>query len=109
MRPPSFAGYSEIEVAHSDFGTSRERFLNSSTYRNAVSMAILQIGELANHLSKEFREAHADIPWKQIIGTRNFYAHEYHAIDFDLVWTTSLEDIAALKAFCENLLRSDEV
>ena len=96
---------SEVEIAHADFGTSKERFLASSTYRNAISMPILQIGELANHLSADFREKHKSIPWRQIIATRNFYAHEYHAIDIDLVWATSLEDIQALKGFCSQYLK----
>ena len=32
--------------------------MSSSTYRNAVTMPILQIGELANHLSDEFKQTH---------------------------------------------------
>ena len=94
----------EIEVAHSDFGMSKERFLDSSTYRNAIAMPILQIGELANHLSSEFREEHAEISWKQIIGTRNFYAHAYHSVDLELVWETSLDDVKHLKSFCKEVL-----
>ena len=94
----------EIEVAHSDFGASKERFLSSSTYRNALSMPILQIGELANHLSSEFKMEHPQIPWKQIIGTRNFYAHAYLSVDMELIWETSLEDIQKLKFFCKDIL-----
>ena len=37
--------------------------MNSSTYRNAVTMPILQIGELANHLSEEFKQQNKQIPW----------------------------------------------
>ena len=37
----------EVETAHDDFSHSKEKFMNSSTYRNAVTMPILQIGELA--------------------------------------------------------------
>ena len=36
----------QIETAHNDFYHSRERFDNSTTYQNAISMCILQIGEL---------------------------------------------------------------
>lgn len=97
----------EIETAHADFGASKERFLCSTTYRNAVSMPILQIGELANHLSAEFRQAHPEIPWKQIIGTRNFYAHAYLSVDMELIWETSLDDIERLKAFCEGVLTQE--
>lgn len=53
----------QIETAHGDFGHNRERFNQSTTYQNAVSMCILQIGELAGHLSDAFKAAHAAIPW----------------------------------------------
>lgn len=95
----------EIEIAHSDFGNSKELFFSSSTYRNAIAMPILQIGELAHHLSSEFLQAHPQIPWKQIIGTRNFYAHAYPSVDIDLVWETSLDDIKRLKEFCKDILK----
>ena len=53
----------EVETAHDDFSHSKEKFMNSSTYRNAVTMPILQIGELANHLSEEFKQQNKQIPW----------------------------------------------
>lgn len=46
----------QIEIAHDDFGRSRDRFDQSTTYQNAVSMCILQIGELVKHLSADFKE-----------------------------------------------------
>lgn len=42
---------SQVETAHEDFGHSRERFAESTTYQNAVCMCVLQIGELVNRLS----------------------------------------------------------
>ena len=47
----------QVETAHLDFGRSKDRFVESSTYQNAVSMCILQIGELAGKLSEEARAA----------------------------------------------------
>ena len=71
-------GYcNQIGEAHSQFGNSYEAFCSNSVYRNAVAMCVLQIGELSNHLTEDFREATAgDIPWKQIRGLRNVVAHE---------------------------------
>lgn len=94
----------EVEIAHADFEHSKERFMRSTTYRNAVTMPILQIGELSNHLSEEFKSKHRQIPWNEIRGIRNLFAHQYQSVDFEIVWSTSLEDIAFLKAFCEELL-----
>ena len=92
---------SQIETAHADFGASRERFNNSTTYQNAVCMCILQIGELVGRLSEEYRLEHADIPWHKIRGMRNFVAHEYGRLDLDVVWYTATKSIPELRRFCE--------
>lgn len=41
----------EIRTAHDDFDCSYETFQSRSIYRNAIALCLLQIGELANHLS----------------------------------------------------------
>ena len=40
----------EIDEANKDFGNSIEMLKMKSTYKNAVAMCILQIGELVAHL-----------------------------------------------------------
>ena len=35
-------------------------------YKNALAMNILQIGELVNMLSEEFRLTHDTMPWREI-------------------------------------------
>ena len=97
----------EVETAHDDFSHSKEKFMNSSTYRNAVTMPILQIGELANHLSEEFKQQHKQIPWNEMRGIRNLMAHQYHSVDFDIIWDTSRIDIPALREFCKVNLEKD--
>ena len=91
----------QIETAHADFGASRERFNNSTTYQNAVCTCILQIGELVGRLSEEYRAEHADIPWHKIRGMRNYVAHEYGHLDLDVVWYTATKSIPELRRFCE--------
>ncbi len=43
----------------------------------AVIRSIEVIGEAAVNISKEFKEVHPDIPWKQIAGMRNWLIHAY--------------------------------
>ena len=94
----------QIDVAHEDFGRSRERFDRSTTYQNAVSMCILQIGELVNHLTDGFKRENNTVPWHKIRGMRNYVAHEYGSIDLDVVWFVATESIQDLKRFCRNYL-----
>ena len=80
---------SEIEAAHEDFGRSFERFCNSSTYRNAVAMCLLQI------------------PWRAIRGMRNVVAHEYGKIDVETVWETAENGTRELVEFCQQELANE--
>ena len=94
----------QVETAHQDFGHSKDRFVESTTYQNAVSMCILQIGELVGRLTDSFKTDHAEIPWHKIRGMRNYVAHEYGSIDFEIVWFASTKSIPELKEFCETFL-----
>ena len=96
----------EVTTAHDDFSHSKEKFMNSSTYRNAITMPILQIGELSNHLSEDFKRQYRQIPWNEMRGIRNLMAHQYHSVDFDIIWATSQDDIPALRAFCASYLET---
>lgn len=98
----------EIEEAHEVFHTSYVEFIENSVYKNAVCLCIMQIGELSNHLSENFKEKHSNIPWKQIRGMRNVVAHEYGNIDTATVWETVLEDIPEIKRFCESILGENQ-
>ena len=94
----------EIEEAHRSFGRSYEIFQKNSVYRNAVSLCLMQIGELSNHLSEDFKATYNEIPWSQIRGMRNVVAHEYGHIDTMIVWETATEDIAVIQSFCKQIL-----
>jgi uncharacterized protein with HEPN domain len=64
-------------------------------------MSLLQIGELARHLTVEFTADHADIPWKNIIGLRNVVVHGYGQLDMETVWSTMMDDLPELYQKCK--------
>ena len=96
----------EVEMAMERFGDDKSGFIDDAVYRNAVAMPIQQIGELAKHLSDDFIEMHADIPWKQIKGIRTWFAHQYMNMDREVIWEVMHEGIPPLKNFCTNILES---
>jgi uncharacterized protein with HEPN domain len=55
------------------------------------------IGEAANLLTLELRDAYADIAWRQIIGLRHILVHEYFGIDAEVIWQIVENDIPVLK------------
>ena len=97
----------EIGEAHDAFQKSYDTFVSNSIYRNAVCLCLMQIGELANHLSDEFKETHREIPWRAIRGMRNVVAHEYGKIDTATVWETAEDGVNELTQFCEQILREN--
>lgn len=56
------------------------------------------VGEAARALSEDFRAAHPEIPWSQIVGMRNILVHNYFGIDTEIVWAAVERDLPALKA-----------
>ena len=92
------------------FGNAFEIFIEDRAYINAVSMCILQIGELANGLSAEFRdETKADIPWDMVRGMRNWIAHGYGEMDEKIIWETATNDIPYVLSFCNKILKTGDV
>jgi len=94
----------EIKEAHEIFDYNKQLFMDTSTYRNACSMPIMQIGELVKKLSTEYINADRNMPWKAIKGMRDIFAHDYHAMNKEMIWETSVNDIPALAKHVTNVL-----
>lgn len=67
-------------------------------YRAAVLHELMLIGEAASRLSDEYKDAHPDVPWKDVIGQRVQLAHHYWDTQWARIQQTVAEDIPALKA-----------
>ena len=67
----------DIQLAVEHFGKDETTFTHNPVYLNACSMPLLQIGELAKKLSNVFIASTPSIPWRQIKGMRDFFAHDY--------------------------------
>lgn len=75
----------------------KEDFENDSEFQFAAGMCIIQIGELVSRLDDDFIKGYSDIPWRQIKGMRNIYAHDYDIVDDEMIWETVTEEIPELK------------
>jgi uncharacterized protein with HEPN domain len=53
---------------------------------SAILYQISIIGEAAKRLSSTFRDAHPEIPWREIAGMRNVIVHESDQLDFEIIW-----------------------
>ena len=94
----------EISGTVSRFELDFDRFKNDYVTKNAIAMCVLQIGELVNNLSDEFKKEHSKMLWREIVSLRNRAAHAYINIDFEILWDVAICDVPELKAFCENII-----
>ena len=96
----------EITSALQRFGDDLDSFLADKDYQAAVSMRLLNIGELAKGLSKEFKdETSSRIPWAQVSGLRDRTAHGYSSLRFEDIFITAKDDIPVLAAFCKEQIK----
>ena len=55
------------------------------------------IGEAASRLSRDYQDAHPQVPWAQIVAMRNVLVHDYFGVDTDEVWNVIEQELPALK------------
>lgn len=55
------------------------------------------IGEAATHVPDSVRALAPDIPWRQVVGTRNRLAHAYLGIEPELVWQIVERSVPSLR------------
>ena len=60
----------------------QQDFGEGTVPRLALERLFEILGVAAMRVSEQFRLAHPDIPWQQVIGLRNVIAHEYDDIIF---------------------------
>ena len=83
---------------------SKQDFLQNHTLILAFERSLEIIGEAVGRLDGEFKEAHPEIPWRNIRGLRNIVAHVYWEIDYDIIWQVVTVEIPTLKKRVKTLL-----
>ena len=94
----------QIRDTCAEFNDSRDRFIDSATFRNAVCLCLLQIGELVSILSDEFKEENGDMQWREIKALRNIVAHRYEQVNYDIIWDVCHDDVPEMVDFCNKML-----
>ena len=65
-------------------------------------------GEAVKKLPNDLRNKHADIPWSEIAGMRDFIAHAYFALDLDILWQGIRDDVPVLLKRVRQMINSFE-
>ena len=77
-------------------GLDFAQYSNDRRTQLAIERSLEIIGEAAGRVSVSFRNAHPEIPWRQIVGQRNVLIHEYGEIKQERIWKAVTENIPQL-------------
>jgi uncharacterized protein with HEPN domain len=87
-----------IERIEVQAARGRSTFAEEELAQTAVIRWIEIIGEATRGLTEELRQAHPEVPWRQMVAMRNVLIHGYFDIDVDLVWSVAENDLPKLAA-----------
>ena len=97
-----------LEYGREAIGLMRDKKRADLDTDRTLGLATLRcleiVGEAASHIPESVRQQHPQIPWPQIIGTRNRLIHGYDLVDYDIIWSTIAEDLPPLIAELEKIL-----
>ena len=79
-------------------GKTRLDYERDQLLRDAVERRIEIIGEAARNLSDAYQTAHPEVPWRKIMATRHILAHDYDAINNDIVWQIATVHVPELES-----------
>ena len=99
---------SEIAVAGQLIeGVSMDDFIGDERTARAVSMTLINIGELVKNLTPELKQSRPDIPWRAIFGMRDVTAHKYQTLRREDVFSTCVEDLPVFGRQLRQMMQDD--
>ena len=95
-------------VVRSTTSVTWDEFLANEEKRDSVILQIGNIGEAANHISRDFQRAHPEIAWSEMIGMRHRMMHGYQRIKLEEVWKAAQKAVPELIRLIEPLVPPEE-
>lgn len=68
---------------------------------------MMLLGEAISGLSKDFRDANPEFPWREIRDFRNTLIHGYYDISPERVWKIVDKDLPSLKKAISTILKTE--
>ena len=84
-------------------------FLKNRGSQYIVSMALIKIGEYVKSLSKDFKQEHCDIEWREIAGFRDIAVHNYDGLNMDWIFVNVMNDIPELLEHVNDMLNTEKI
>ena len=92
------------EDARSYVGSmSYDDFVANRLVRDAVLHCLTVVGEAANRIAKESYAELPQLPWRDMIGLRNFVVHQYEDVNMPIIWDVIQRDLPVVVAALDPL------
>lgn len=65
------------------------------------------IGEAVKRLPEDLRARHPEPPWRKIASTRDYIAHGYDSVDYDVIWGVIDVEAPRLKETVKAILAAE--
>lgn len=78
------------------YGLTKASLAINEEKQSAILYQVIIVGEATKRLSTDFRNAHPDVPWKNIAGMRDILAHQYDRVSINTLWDVIQNDIPEL-------------
>lgn len=75
---------------------TEEQFVEDRVAHGATMYRLMLLGEAANKVSPERRDALPGVPWHHMVGLRNRLIHDYRDTQLDIVWRIVAADLPAV-------------
>lgn len=82
----------------------REAYDRDEMLRLAAEAILHKIGEAVARLSDHVTAGHPQVNWRPMKGMRNVVAHDYGAIDHDMVWNALADSLPREASKVRNIL-----
>ncbi|MDC3418382.1 DUF86 domain-containing protein [Aquibacillus salsiterrae] len=86
-----------IESIESYIPNGENDFFSSKLIQDAVIRNLEIVGEATKRVSKDFRNQHPNVPWREMAGLRDVLIHDYFGVDNGIVWNVVEKEIPLLK------------
>lgn len=100
-----------LDASHKATGFVEGHVRSDLDQDEKLSLALVRlieiIGEAAAKVSPEVQARHSQIPWKDIVGTRNRLIHGYEDVDLDVVWQIISSDLPILSGQLRDALSTE--
>ena len=83
-------------------GMNKKELVSNRLKQSAIVREIEIIGEAVKNISRNLKNKHKEIEWKEIAGTRDKMIHHYFGVDLDIVWSIIKLNLPKLK---KNILK----